>query len=436
MSEDYDINVRRGQRVGGAGAGTTLRGVRPGACEGPLPITASDHLHRVVVDGHTLVFDPVAHRAHLLNPSAVLVLDLLDGRPIDDVVTACADAAGRAPGDVAAEVVAAVDVLVAEGLVATDPGSTDPGSTDVARGAPSSGRPPGANPIALTSDERVDLAGTHRTRRFRGIETAFVIEADAALVARLDELLVGLVDAPAGGGSLEGPSAFHRYVVAADGTTATIALDGRRVTRLPQGPLVVQHLLWHIDRLITEEATHHLLLHAGAVVVDDGIVVLAGVMDSGKSTLTAALVQTGFAFVTDEIVAIDLDDRLVTPFARPITLEAGSWGLFPAATAALAVDGDDAPRSSRRYLTPDGPLAGARRGVTHVVFPEFVADSALTLEAVTPAQAALELTQHTFTLDHRGLAAIADLVERVPCVRLRHPGIEVAVPALASWLSS
>jgi hypothetical protein len=381
-----------------------------GTVPGVPPLRARPDLLRLPVGGQWIVFDPHRSRAHLLNPSAALVLDQLDGeRDLDAVVRACSPAvAGRTP-KLVADVATAIDEFVAEGLAGPDGAAVDD------------------HPIgpAVSTDERIDdVIVPHRTRAFRGIETAFDIATDDQdLTGRLDHLLGALADE-------DPPDERHHYVIATGATAATIALDGSIVVRLPPGPLVVQYLLWHIDRLVTATTRHHLLLHAGAVSSPAGIAVLAGVMNSGKSTLTAALVRDGLAFVTDEMVAIDTVDHLVTPFPRPITLESGSWALFDE----TAADGRSGQTGSRRYLDPPTAPARVRRPITHLVFPQFLADTELELTPVAPADAAIELVRHTFALDAAGLAALVDLVERVPSVRLRHPGIDVAVPALRAWI--
>jgi len=394
------------------------------------PPEARSDLWRVEVDGQWLIFDPRRKRAHLLNTSAVTVLDLLDGhRGIDDVVERCAATTGVSPDVLRSDVVDAIDGLTAEGLVVTD--------VSIIEDTPPE--------LPLTTDEPVVTGeAPQRTSRFRGIETTFdVATDDPALTARLDHLLSALSVPDTGAESPNDDRVVHHYTITTDSSTTTIALDGLVVVRLPAGPLVLQYLLWHIDRLVVATTTRHLLLHAGAVIADDGVTVLAGVMNSGKSTLTAALVRDGLGFITDEMVALDVGDQLVTPFPRPITLEFGSWPLFEA----TADDGAHASNGTRRYLDPDetadetgdetaaGTGESERRPITHLVFPQFVAGTEIELTPVAPADAALELARHTFTLDEDGMTALAALAVRVPAIRLRHPGIDVAVPALRGWLA-
>jgi hypothetical protein len=57
--------------------------------------------------------------------------------------------------------------------------------------------------------------------------------------------------------------------------------------------------------------------------------VFAGVMEAGKTTLVAGLVRAGFGYLTDEAGAIERETLLIQPYPKPLSLEPGSWPLFP-----------------------------------------------------------------------------------------------------------
>ena len=60
-----------------------------------------------------------------------------------------------------------------------------------------------------------------------------------------------------------------------------------------------------------------LALHASCVRIGDGAVLLAGPPGAGKSTTAAALAMRGLAVVSDDLTALDLDDRGGPPLAWP-----------------------------------------------------------------------------------------------------------------------
>lgn len=58
----------------------------------------------------------------------------------------------------------------------------------------------------------------------------------------------------------------------------------------------------------------HLLLHASAVEKDGKALIMTGASGSGKSTLSALLGQSGWRFMGDEFVLLDLESGAAVPF--------------------------------------------------------------------------------------------------------------------------
>jgi hypothetical protein len=68
-------------------------------------------------------------------------------------------------------------------------------------------------------------------------------------------------------------------------------------------------------------------LHAGVVGTATGVIVLPGQSGQGKSTLTAACVQAGFDYVSDEALCLRWDADVV-PYRKPFGLSADSRRLL------------------------------------------------------------------------------------------------------------
>lgn len=123
-------------------------------------------------------------------------------------------------------------------------------------------------------------------------------------------------------------------------------------------------LLAELTRIAVEHSPR-LCIHAGVVSVPGASIVVPGASGLGKSTLTAALIQAGFGYLSDEVLAVPRTGGLLAPFARPLALDAGSWtalGLDPAGRPAA---GDE------RLIAPEqlGSL-GAPAQVRHVLLAE------------------------------------------------------------------
>jgi hypothetical protein len=120
-----------------------------------------------------------------------------------------------------------------------------------------------------------------------------------------------------------GAAAAHRVSVTVDGPGYAVDPDGQP----PHGPLtqalalrVAQSAL---ELTVAEHAPGLFFVHAGAVSIDGGAIVVPGVSRAGKSTLTLALVQAGARYLSDEFAVFDVSGH-VHPYARPIAMRHGA----------------------------------------------------------------------------------------------------------------
>lgn len=69
-------------------------------------------------------------------------------------------------------------------------------------------------------------------------------------------------------------------------------------------------------------------VHAGVVSGSVGALAVPGTSGHGKTTLTAALVGAGFGYLSDEVLAVDRATGQLTPFPRPLAVDARSWRIL------------------------------------------------------------------------------------------------------------
>ncbi len=87
----------------------------------------------------------------------------------------------------------------------------------------------------------------------------------------------------------------------------------------------------------TKEVIHHLIqanpellwLHAGAAAYGSYAVLLPGAWGRGKSTLVTSLCENGWAYLSDDIVPLDLNSGRVIPFFRTPTIRKNSGQEMP-----------------------------------------------------------------------------------------------------------
>ena len=83
-------------------------------------------------------------------------------------------------------------------------------------------------------------------------------------------------------------------------------------------PSPVSYALQQIVRTLFAELTDFIVLHAGVLERDGQALILSGPPGVGKSTLTLALLEQGFRFLSDDFCPIERRTGLVHPFPRSV----------------------------------------------------------------------------------------------------------------------
>jgi len=205
---------------------------------------------------------------------------------------------------------------------------------------------------------------------------------------------------------VDGPRRYRLYV------------NGTRQSSRSSIETIIAAVLLELDRCASERPNGRLLLRAGAVEMDGTVVVIAGEGDRGKSTLTARLVQRGFAYLTDEVVALDAQHLDVLPYPKPLSVDENTLLL-------LGLDDGEAFTVAKSRLDPSrlGRVSnGGRVGlIVHLAdqpvsepqdpgFPES--------DEVTTLIALLRSAFRSSFDDAEALDAFRDVIERVPLIRL------------------
>lgn len=175
-------------------------------------------------------------------------------------------------------------------------------------------------------------------------------------------------------------------------------------------------------------------LHAGAVRTPDGrLLVFPGEIDSGKSTLTAALVMAGCDYISDESVGLLRESLYITSYVKPLALSAESRKL-------LGLAAESNGTTSVTELRSDAVLLeGAVGRPTAIVLPRYRRRAKLRFEHLGTQEALRELMANTHNLGRSGvvgLAAVARAAGVIPVTRLTHGDAVSAASAITHgcWL--
>lgn len=200
-----------------------------------------------------------------------------------------------------------------------------------------------------------------------------------------------------------------------------VLFEGENVGTGGPAPDVLACLMWHVNAHATRSAaTDHVVLHASSASLDGIAVVLAGPMESGKTTTVAALLHAGYSYLTDEAVAVEPDSLLLRAYPKPLSIDPGSQELF----ADLAPE--HPARRSGQWLVP-ASVAGAAglsdRVPAGVVIAVRHGGKACrtSLEPISRGEMLVELAESTFHFadaPRRNLDVTAALLRRCDTYRL------------------
>ena len=190
-----------------------------------------------------------------------------------------------------------------------------------------------------------------------------------------------------------------------------------------------------------EQRRGHLLLHAGAAAMPDGrTVVVHGASGVGKTTLTAALVRNGLAYLTDETVCVDPHTLEIEPFPKPLTVKPGAQSLL----AYLEPPDDEDPDGSGNWQIPADrlgrrPIPDAPMRPSLIVFPDVDPErNDVDVTPVSPARAAFVLGEQSsalWAIEPRPLAAVARLVGSAPALQVSYGSAFDAAPVIGELLA-
>ncbi len=165
---------------------------------------------------------------------------------------------------------------------------------------------------------------------------------------------------------------------------------------------------------------------------------------SGKSTLTAGLARAGLGYMSDELVALELDGaepgRLL-PYPKPITVKPGSFTVLSDMAPGLAGDGPAGLAASEGWFgesdvewqVPVGDGTGRRVGTpcppAFVIVPRYDPAAGTSLKRLSETEAFFTLALHAVNLLPHGAAgteAVGRLAAECECYSLSMADLDEA----------
>ncbi len=176
-----------------------------------------------------------------------------------------------------------------------------------------------------------------------------------------------------------------------------------------------------ILKWFSQEVIHYMTLanpdllwfHAGAAAYRDNAVIFPGVWGSGKSTLVTSLCEDGWAYLSDDIVPIEMNSGRVLPFHRTPTVRKNSGQEMPSHRLGEL-------QKITINLNQESLCQKPAR-IVAILFPFYDHGSSARITPQSPANAALELLACGMNYGKHGEVAVryvCDLMEQIPASRL------------------
>jgi hypothetical protein len=194
-------------------------------------------------------------------------------------------------------------------------------------------------------------------------------------------------------------------------------------------------LEWGMNWCVAVTAHYYLMLHAAVLERGGRALIMPGDPGAGKSTLTAALMLSGWRLLSDEIALVDRRDGLLRGLARPVSLKNASISVVRDHDPG-AVLGDTAHDTHKGSVAHLKPTADSVLRVNEparpawIVFPRWRAGAEARLTPHSKPAAFLHLASHAFNysvLGQIGFERAAALMDACTCWDFEYGRLDDAI---------
>lgn len=197
---------------------------------------------------------------------------------------------------------------------------------------------------------------------------------------------------------------------------------------------------WVLNWCISMHAHRYLIIHAAVVEKDGQAAILAAPPGSGKSTLCAALVAAGWRLLSDELAMVRLDDGMLEPVPRPISLKNGSIDVIRRHQPGAVISNPVADTIKGTVAHLKAPAESVRRAAetarpAWLVFPRYEAGAPTRVTPVGRARAFMRIAENAFNysvLGEAGFDALAALAGRARAFEFGYSVLDEAIVQFAA----
>lgn len=216
---------------------------------------------------------------------------------------------------------------------------------------------------------------------------------------------------------------------------ARFVVDGvEPFTPLPRAQALPM-IEWGLNWCITAYSQHVLILHAAAVARGNRAVIMPAPPGSGKSTLSAALVNRGWRLLSDELSIIRLDTGEIYGLARPVNLKNKSIDIIRhfAPDAFLTKPVLDTSKGTVALMAPSAESVndvGQTTKPCWMILPRYKAGAPTSLVPMQTGAAFLQIADNAMNyhvLGVKGFEAVGQLVDRCQHFNFEYSRMDEAI---------
>ncbi|HWR77720.1 MAG TPA: HprK-related kinase A [Thiobacillus sp.] len=196
-------------------------------------------------------------------------------------------------------------------------------------------------------------------------------------------------------------------------------------------------LEWGLNWCVSTQAHHYLIIHAAVVEKNGLAAILPAPPGSGKSTLTAGLVLSGWRLLSDELTLIDRKTGLIQPLPRPVSLKNQSIEVIRQFAPDTYINraSHDTVKGTVAHMRPPRDSVRRQHETARpgwVIFPQWEAGAPTTLTPRSQAQTFMFLAQNAFNYSHLGADGFrvgAALIDQTACYDFHYSQLHEAIAA-------
>jgi len=231
--------------------------------------------------------------------------------------------------------------------------------------------------------------------------------------------------------SVNPPAGLRRWVR----PQAAFSFDGRQPFKPLPRDQAFPMLEWGLNWCVSTQAHHYLIIHAAVVEKNGLAAILPAPPGSGKSTLTAGLVLSGWRLLSDELTLIDRKTGLIQPLPRPVSLKNQSIDVIRQFDPEAFINraSHDTIKGTVAHMRPPRDSVLRQHEVARpgwVIFPKWVAGAPATLTPRSQAQTFMFLAQNAFNYSHLGADGFrvgTALIDQTACYDFHYSQLHEAV---------